>query len=194
MSKAAQGNRAATAAPNPATDGGSSETATPSPTEIAAAQAHMGTVVTRNEQAMQTFVGWCVEKATGTDEDSYAMAASIIADILSGENAEDVLTERAPLHARDILNVPILLHGFEIREGDYEESEIGYYAALTVTKSGSDTTRVVTCGATKVLAKLYMLDQFGEWPQLVWFTEKKTKKGYGVLDIVRPEFPGLRTQ
>lgn len=170
----------ATYTDNGGTDGASVEE------QAIALRGEMTEVQTRNEQLMQTFVGWMVERAETTDEDQYAMMASIFADIAGAQNAEEVLRERTALHVRDILQVPLLLHGFEIREGTYEESQTGHYAALTVSRQGSPDTRVVTCGAMKVLMKLYMLDRFGEWPQVIWFTAKTTSKGNTVFDMTTP--------
>lgn len=171
---------------SPAQASGSDAAGAPSGAEVAAAQAAAGTVVTRHEQNMQTFIQWQVERATTTDEDQYAVMASIISEIMDATDVAEVLQERSALHARDILGVPLILHGFELREGTYEDSQTGYYAALTVSRAGSDATRIVTCGGMKVLAKLMMLDRFGEWPQVIYFTEKKTSNGYGVLDIIKP--------
>lgn len=158
----------------------------PSQGEVEEAKSVAGEIVSRNDAVMETFITWCQFRATKTDEDMYAVQAQIISEILQAESAEAVLTERSALHARDILDKPLLLHGFEIHEGTYEDSQVGYYAAMTVSRPGSDETRIVTCGATKILAKLYKLDEFGEWPQVFWFTERKSSKGYGVLDITRP--------
>lgn len=166
---------------------GSSAVATPSKEELAKLGATVGEVQTRTLTNMQTFIDWQIERASTTDEDQYALMASIISEIMESANAEEVLQEKSALHARDITMVPLLMHGFELREGTYEDSQTGYYAAITVSRAGSDSTRVVTCGGMKVLAKLMMLDRFGEWPQLFYFTEKRTSNGYGVLDIVRPQ-------
>lgn len=135
---------------------------------------------------MATFMDWIVGKANTNDEDQYAIMASIIDEILQSDSPEEVLRERSALHAKDILNTPLLVHGFEIRAGDFEESTINHYAALTVSREGSAETRVVTCGGMKVMAKLMKLDQFGEWPQIIIFTAKQTSNGYSVLDIVKP--------
>lgn len=139
----------------------------------------------RHGQIFQTFIDWLVERAQTTDEDQHAIMAAIMADVLASESIEEVLRERATLSAGDVLNMPLLLHSFEIREGDYEDSLTGFYAALTVSKPGTDKTRVVTTGANKVMAKLCALDRFGEWPQLVKFTAKTARSGNDVIDIVR---------
>lgn len=170
-----------------ASGSGSEAGAAPAKAELAALAATVGEVQQRALQNMQSFVEWQVERASTTDEDQYALMASIISEIMEATSAEEVLQERSALHARDIVNVPLLMHGFELREGTYEDSQTGYYAAITVSRQGSDTTRIVTCGGMKVLAKLMMLDRFGEWPQIFYFTSKKTSNGYDVLDIVKPQ-------
>jgi len=167
-------------------DSGSETPSVPSAQEVVAAQVKAGEIVTRNQQVMQTFIDWQVQRASTTDADQYEIMAQIIAEIMDAKDVEEVLTEKSALHARDIIGVALIMHGFELREGTYEDSQTGYYAAITASRPGSDVTRVITCGGMKVLAKLWKLEQFGEWPQVFYFTEKRTSNGYGVLDIVRP--------
>jgi hypothetical protein len=145
-----------------------------------------GQLVTKNEGVMQDFVNWLVAAADTTDDDQYALMASIVAEIRQATNPEEVLRERSALHVRDILNTPLIIHGFEIRAGDYEDSELNFYAAITCGRQGREDTRIVTCGATKVLAKLWVLQDLGEWPHVVWFTGKQTSKGFTSFDMVSP--------
>lgn len=155
---------------------------------------HTGQVLaTRNEAAVQAFMTWVTQRAQTTDEDQYAIMASVIGEIMTAPNMADLMQERAPLHARDLIGQPLILFGFELREGDYEESSIGFYAALTCGRPGSDMTRIVTCGGMKVLVKLMMIENFiqrddteDQWPIPIVFTAKRTKKGHDVLDIVDP--------
>lgn len=181
----------------PATDvqeSGLQEEETPSSAEVAEA-VHTGQILAkRNDAAVQTFMEWVAAKAETTDEDQYAIMASVMGEIMTAPNLAEMMQERSTLHARDLIGRPLILFGFEVREGDYEESPIGFYAALTVGRPGSDMTRIVTCGGMKVLVKLMMMENFinrddtdDTWPQPIIFTEKKTKKGYGVLDIIRPD-------
>lgn len=144
-------------------------------------------VAQRNDQAMQTFVNWLTEAAETTDEDQYDAMAAIMGEILASDNIEEMLKESTVLSAPDVVGKTLLLHSYAIREGDYEDSLVGFYAALTVSTLGSDKTRIVTCGGMKVLAKIYKLAQFGEFPQLIKFTAKTTSKGNPVYDIVRPK-------
>lgn len=162
--------------------------------EEVAETVHTGQVLaSRNEAAVQTFMTWVTQRAQTTDEDQYAIMASVMGEIMTASNMAELMEERAPLHARDLVGQPLILFGFELREGDYEESTIGFYAALTCGRPGSELTRVVTCGGMKVLVKLMMIENFigredteDQWPIPIVFTEKRTKKGYGVLDIIDP--------
>ncbi|SRR5581483_2420506 len=138
-----------------------------------------------NDAAMQTFVTWLTERADQGDEELYDVMASIMADMVQADSAEELLKEATVLHAKEILNQPLVLHSFDIREGQYEDSLLGFYAALTVSRPGMERTRIVTCGATKVLMKLYNLERIGEFPVLFMFKSKPGKKG-DILDIVKP--------
>lgn len=173
---------------------GSQEVARPASGDVEDTRRTSTALQKANEASMQTFLTWCTSKAETTDEDQFAMMAAVIGEITRSENMAQLMEERAPLHARDLIGRPLILHGVEIREGKYEDSPIGFYAALTCGRAGTDETRIVTCGGMKVMAKLMMIEHFindpktdDEWPVIFWFTEKTTSKGFGVLDIVRPE-------
>lgn len=154
--------------------------------QAVALTASIGEIQGRQAQDMQTFVQWLVDSAQTTDEDQYAIMASIVSEIMNATSVEEAMAERSALHAKDILNVPLLLHSFEIREGTYEDSQTGHYAAMHCSRQGSDKMRVVTCGGMKVLAKLYKLQQLDGLPVAFWFTGKETSRGNTVLDIVTP--------
>lgn len=175
-------------------ESGSASDETPTGGDIALAVRTRSALAQRNEMAMQTFMEWATARAETTDEDQYAIMASVVGEIMGSANVAELMAERSPLHARDLIGKPLILYGFELRQGDYEESAVGFYAAMTCGRPGSDETRIVTCGGTKVLAKLMMLESFindpsndEDWPQIFWFTAKRTKAGNTVLDIVRPE-------
>lgn len=153
--------------------------------ELAATEEAVAALKAQKGELLQGFVNWLVERASGTDADTYETMESILRDILEGADAEEVLRERSTVRAHDLVNKPLILHSYEIREGDYEESMFQHYAAMTVGRVGFDGTRVVCCGATKVLMKLYALDRFDPLPLTVMFTEKDGKKG-PIIDLVQP--------
>ena len=163
----------------------SGEIATVSKEDMAEAAQFADATKAKNEEAMQTFITWLAERADTTDEDQYAVMASILSEMLASESPEEVMRERTTMRAAECVGIPLLLHGFEIRAGDFEDSLLGFYAAMTVSRPGLEATRILVCGATKVLMKLYMLDNFDQYPQAFCFSSKKGKKG-DILDIVRP--------
>lgn len=154
--------------------------------ELTEASAAAEQAAISNEQHMQNFIQWMTDRANTTDEDQYAIMASILGDIMEAENPQQAMAEQSALSMRDRVGQVFILHGFEIRGGDYEESLFQHYAVLTVSSPGSAKTRIMTTGATKVLFRLYALDQFGEWPIPFRITGKEGKKGT-ILDIVTPE-------
>lgn len=150
---------------------------------IATAQRAVAMAKEEQDAVMQPFINWMVERADTGDEDQYAIMAAIMKEMMEAENPAELLKERSTIKARETIGVPLLLHGFEIREGDYEDSMFQHYAAMTVSRPGSDVTRVCVCGATKILMKLYLLDRMDTWPIAFYFTEK-VKKGKGILDMI----------
>lgn len=157
--------------------------ATITPEEAAAAHEAAAQTRANNEAHLQNFMNWLAEEASSDDEDQYAMMASIMGEIMNAENPAEVMAEKQTLSAKEVIGRPFLLHAFVIRQGDYEESLFQHYAALTVSPPGSDVTRVLTTGASKILMKLYALSRFNEWPQPIMFTSKPGKKG-DILDII----------
>lgn len=134
--------------------------------------------------AMQALVQWMAERANRDDTDEWAAMERSVARILAGEDAEEVLREDTPVKGEDIAGRPFTLHGFDLTETDFQEGN-PVYATLDVTFPGNARHHVVNIGGMKVLARLMMLDQLGEWPQFVMITSKQTRSGNRVHDIVR---------
>lgn len=135
---------------------------------------------------MTQLIDYLAVRAQETDADTYAAMESVMREIFDAPDAASVLTEKMPIHGKEFVNKPFLCMGFTVREGEFEDGS-PFYAVLDVRLNGGKESRVVTCGGWKVLAKLAKLDMIGEWPQVMQIIGKETKKGYTVLDIVRPE-------
>lgn len=136
--------------------------------------------------AMRNLIEWLAERAAGDDEDTFGAMERIIAETLTAENPDEVLSARLPVHARDVVGIPMSITGFRLNEGDFEEGS-PFYAVMDATYGTPPEPHVVTCGAWRVLAALKRLDELGEWPQTVVFREKRTKSGNGVLWFERPK-------
>lgn len=135
---------------------------------------------------MKTLVVWLAQKASGTDDDTYAAYESMMAEIMGAENIAEVLEEKTPMHGKEYLDKPFLLHGFQIREGEFEEGA-PFYGVLDIEIPKTGQRRVVTCGGWIVLAQLARFEQEGEWPIPMKLRGKKTSKGYTALRLVNPE-------
>ncbi len=154
-----------------------------------------GTVATRPEAgaiaepapAMQTLVEWLTDHAGRTDEDNWVAMEASVAKILSGGGtAEEILRQDLPISGKQYANRPFLIHAFTLTESEHEEGPLPFYANLDVTVAGGER-RVLNVGGIKVMAKLMMLDQAGEWPVQAMITAKVTKSGRTVLDLVLPQ-------
>jgi hypothetical protein len=143
--------------------------------------------------AMRSMAEWLAEKATYTEEDEWASMERIISEVLQSETPDEVLRQKLPVHARDILNRPMALNGFRVIEGDYEDAVIPFYLALEVTYGNPPEPHVVTCGGLTMLAQIKVLDDIGDWPQVIEIRQKDkpTKKGYHPLRLHRPD-TGIR--
>lgn len=173
---------------------GNGDVATPvSQGAIVQAKQAAGAIAARNQEAAQALGQWCLSKATTTDADQFDVMANMVAEILAADNLADALTKKMPRHAREYIGKPFVLTGFSIREGEYEQSQLPFYAALDATDPDTGASFVITCGGVKTLAVLMKMeyeiareDTDDEWPQVVMLVETKTSKGYGVIDLVRP--------
>lgn len=160
-----------------------SQLAVITPEERAAAHAAAASTNAENKEHLQNFMNWMVQRADSTDEDQYEVMASIMGEIMNAANPAEALAEKSTVRISDVVGRPFLLHSFEIRAGDYEESMFQHYAALTISPPGVAQTRIATTGASKILMRLYALDQFDEWPQPIMFTSKVGKKG-NIYDMI----------
>lgn len=116
------------------------------------------------------------------DTDPATTAADIAREILNAENADDVLGGGDVVHAKDILNQPITIHGGKFVRSDYEEGA-GVYVVADVTSHNTGNRVKVTMGATNVVAQIYRLAELGAFP-----VECK------IIEASRPTADGFRPQ
>lgn len=127
------------------------------------------------------------EKYLATSDDSLAedpevAQRRIIEQILQAKNMSDAMAETTAIHARDLLDEPITVHGFKIAKSDFEEG-MGYFALIDATVHKTGERIVVTCGATNVLAQLYVGQRTNGFPVDGRFAEpeKATARGFKPL-------------
>lgn len=115
-------------------------------------------------------------------EDPGAAQRRIVEQILQAKSMTDAMAETTATSARDLLNEPLTIHGFKMAKGDFEDG-LGYFAVIDATVHKTGERVVVTCGATNVLAQLYVGHRTGGFPVDGRFAEpeKATARGYKPL-------------
>jgi hypothetical protein len=136
-------------------------------------------------EATQTLVNWLAFKADQQDGNEAEVMERIIRDMLASETPDEVLTERMPIHGKEFLDRPFVLHSIEVREGEYEEGS-PFYAIMNVSIGQPPEDRVISCGGWRVLAQLMALEGHGEFPQVLVIRGKRTRKGFTTLRLERP--------
>lgn len=127
------------------------------------------------------------EKYLATSDDSLTedpedAQRRIIEQILRAKSMTEAMAETTAIHARDLLNEPLTVHGFKIAKSDFDEG-MGYFALVDATVHSTGERIVVTCGATNVLAQLYVGQRTNGFPADGRFAEpeKATARGYKPL-------------
>lgn len=107
---------------------------------------------------------------------------AIIAQVLSAETPEAVLTPIEVLQGRDLIGVPLMLVDFSLNESEFDTGS-PLYASMAVIHPETGPT-VANCGHKKVLAQLVKLKQFNQFPYRVQFiTRGVSKQGTAMLEL-----------
>lgn len=136
-----------------------------------------------DDEVLQSLMDWCQQYMEENAADSAAAMAASVRRILAGEDAVDVLTEKAPLNGKDHPDKPFLLRSFNLNPTDYSEGW-PFYASMDCEVPGTGDAFVLNCGGPKVIAALYRLHQINEYPYAVKIQAKTTRQGFTVLSLV----------
>lgn len=123
------------------------------------------------------FIAYLSEQANnapdGSEINDKIFSATTVDDVLGGVAGEAI-------HAEDIIGVPLLITAVRFNASDVMNANaLPAYAVMeTVTTSGES--KVVTCGATTVMAQLYKLIVLSALPQPVFIrrSAKPTRNGF----------------
>src|SRR5258706_8810867 len=89
-----------------------------------------------DDDVMQNMMDWCVAYMEEHAADNAAVMAAEVRRILSGEDAEAVLSEAAPLNSKDHTEKPFLLHSFTLHPTDFSQGW-PFFASLACTVPGT---------------------------------------------------------
>ena len=105
--------------------------------------------------------------------------AGIVARILAGESAGDVLDMGEPIKAEELESVPLQVNGVRWMRSTFEEGP-GVYAVIDAIRGDTNDAIKVTCGSVNVMTQLLKLQTMGAFPQSVKVVKssRPTSSGY----------------
>lgn len=152
---------------------------------IAAATAEtiVGVPETSDDELVQDFIQWLNDKAEESNTDSMAMLAQALREAEDATTIAQALREPATASSKDVLDRPFLAYGFTIHAGQFEESEVPFFASIEAKFQEIDDRVILNTSGFKVLAVLRKLEAIGQWPIPLAFAGKTTKRGHTVVSL-----------
>lgn len=144
---------------------------------------HIGVPETDDDAAVGEFINWLQERAEADNEDSMARLAESLRKANSAESVAEALRDKETVSGADFVGRPFMAHGFKVYEGDYEGSDIPYFASMDVTTPEYPGGVILNCGGAKILVHLMTLERLNAFPIPLCITGKKTRKGFTVLSF-----------
>lgn len=151
--------------------------------ERATADVVLGTPEATEEEMVQDFIVWLQEKAEEGNADTMAMLAQALRQADGAQSVREALKEPATASSKDVLDRPFLALSFTIHEGQYEDSDLPFFASIEAKFQEIEEPVILNTGAFKVLAVLRALERLNEWPLPMVFTGKNTKRGRTVVSL-----------
>lgn len=110
----------------------------------------------------------------------------IIAQVLSAESADVVLTPVEALQAKDMVGIPLLFFGFDLNESEFDAGS-PFYVSMQCVIAQDGTPAIINCGHKKVIAQCVKLRQFNQFPYSVEFRQRGVSKvgGTPMLELVK---------
>lgn len=135
-----------------------------------------GQVMPSNEPAEPDKFGqWLTDSGAIERDPDLDPYQRIIDQVLSAATPDDVLTPIEAYKARDMVDVQLVLHGFEMNESSFDVGS-PFYASMHVTRADTGEIMVVNCGHKKMIAQLIRLQQLGGYPFNVKVIEQGRSK------------------
>lgn len=100
-----------------------------------------------------TLTDYMTRQAASDGDDTAAAWESILRDVMTAESVMDLLNDDEAVHAEDIVNQTIRVHGVEWRKSDFG-GEMPFYGVMDVEFPHSGERKAVTIGARRALAQL----------------------------------------
>lgn len=113
------------------------------------------------------------------ETDPEEVAQEIVKRILEADTFEKAFGDGEVKGAREILDMPVIVHSIKINEGDYQDHG-GMYMLAEVSDPFDDDTFLVSTGSSRCMATLFALHRMGAFPAKVKFVQSKkpSKSGF----------------
>lgn len=151
--------------------------------KAATAETVLGVPESSDEDMVAEFIVWLQGKAEEDNTDTMAMLAQALRQADTATSLAEALRETPTISSKDCVDRPFLCYGYKIHEGQYEDSELPFFASLDVQFKEIEERVIINTGAFKVLVVLQVLDRIDEWPLPLVFTGKVTRKGRTVVAL-----------
>lgn len=118
------------------------------------------------------------------DTDPEEVAQAIVKRILEADTFEKAFGDGEVKGAREILDMPIIVHSIKINEGDFKDHG-GMYMLAEVSDPFDDDTFLVSTGSSRCMATLFALHRMGAFPAKVKFMQSKkpSKSGFFAMRL-----------
>lgn len=137
-----------------------------------------------DEELIGGFIQWLQDKADEANQDSMAALAQALRQTDSATSVAEALKEPVTASSKDVCDRPFIAYGYTIHEGQYEDSDLPFFASIEAKFKEIPDTVILNTGAFKILAVLRTLDRIGQWPLPLVFKGKTTRKGRTVVSLV----------
>lgn len=132
------------------------------------------------------FDKWLTDEKSREGEPDVSPHQRIIEQVLNASSPDEVLTPVEAESAKDMVGIPLILHGFDLNESEFDAGS-PFYASMKCVNYTTGEPTVVNCGHKKMIAQLIKLGQFGQFPYNVMVKEQGRSKvsGSPMLALVK---------
>ena len=139
-----------------------------------------GEVATRADAPTEpdAFSRWLTDEKAKEGEPDVSAHQRIIEQVLNANSPDEVLTPVEAESAKDMVGIPLILHGFDLNESEFDVGT-PFYASMKCVNYTTGEPAAVNCGHKKIIAQLMKLEQFTQYPYHIMVRETGKSKVTG---------------
>lgn len=110
-------------------------------------------------------------------DDPEAIQRAIVTRILEAESFDDIFGGQGTISSQELLDIPIEVHRCRVMKSSFEDG-FGAYMVMDITRLDTGDSEVLTSGARKIMAQVYIAQRRGFLPAKVKIIEAgRAKQG-----------------